>query len=549
MKTSRLLLPLTLILLLAGCQLFSKPELTVTSGPWLAGSDQSASISISNTGERYSRLQWQASTPDPGLSVEPDAGSLAAGETVEVRITAPAGSRLPLDASVTVSSRAGTQTVTLGGPDAYYCVRDGSPAVLTAADGPRFVPGQLLIRYAPPPGLLPASLAASFQDLQSLSLRADHQLTLLERGSGFQPELVAVSGDPLAAARQLERDPRVLSAEPNHYLYLLASADCREEQWHLTRFGIPAAWRQREGSSEVVVAVIDSGVDTDHPDLAGNLLPGYRFTGSVRSPDPRPGPVLRNETAHGTHVSGIIGALGRNDHDIIGAAPFPAVRILPIRIFDDEGTYATTSDLIAAVSWAIGLPVRGVPDNPHPARIINLSLGGPGASSSTMNTLMSNARQQGALVIAAAGNIANSGSAQGVFTPANSPHVIAVGSVNADSRRSIFSEYGGTNGVTLMAPGGSGPSSCGGVRSTMPDARYGCMQGTSMATPFVSAVAALVLTREPHLTVDELEARLIGASYFNPVFMNSTMYGSGALCAERAILNENPWPSTPCLTN
>jgi serine protease len=248
-------------------------------------------------------------------------------------------------------------------------------------------------------------------------------------------------------------------------------------------------------------------------------------------------------------VAGIISGLGNNDRGVIGAAPFPAVRILPVRIFNDQGTDARMSDLITAINWALGEHIEsGVPINPHPASIINLSLGRSSPSSDILNGVLAKAVQRNVLVVAAAGNIDPRTTVPvGVLTPANSPHALAVGSVDWDYRRSVFSEYGGAP-IGLMAPGGSGPSSCLGIVSTIPEGRYGCMQGTSMAAPFVAAVAALVLSREPGLSVTELRARLEGATY-NAAFMNEEQYGSGVLCAERVLTNSRPAPDQPCRRN
>jgi serine protease len=549
MRTVRLL-PFILIVILAGCRPQQEAQLTVTPGPPLSAGEISTSLGVSNTGGSKSLLEWQAVSSHDEVSLEPSSGLLAGGESVSVSVTGLNGRPLPFNTRITVSSASASRTVHLASPDAYYCLSGSAAASSSAPDGPAFAPGQLLVRYKDPPALLPAGLEAGFFELQSQGLRSTYQLEVLSAGGAGRPELVAVSGSPQEAARELELDPRVLYAEPNYYLHPLG---CREELWHLDRFGIPEAWRQREGTHGVVVAVIDSGVDIDHPELSGSMLPGYRFLHltednvhyDLDSSDPRPG--SGNQAGHGTHVAGIIAALGAGSEGVSGAAPFPAVGILPVRIFDDDGKDATMSDLIRAVNWALGLySAPGIPENPHPARIINLSLGMAGRSSRAMNELMLNARNRDVLVIASAGNRKDGQPLQGVYTPANSPHVLAVGSVDADYGRSDFSEYGGAFGIALMAGGGSGPSRCLGVLSTLPDGRFGCMQGTSMAAPFVAAVAALVLTREPELTVAQLAGRLTGATYYDPAFMTPEEYGHGVLCAERAVMNLNPAADRPC---
>ena len=421
-----------------------------------------------------------------------------------------------------------------------------------------FAPSELLVKYhdltLDP---LSAQAAGKGEATARLELQRDVQqrygLRLLRAGTAGQADLFAVNSDVLAAARELSRDPRVQYAEPNYYLYTqdLPNDSRVNEQWALAAAGLPVAWSRQTGTGgEVVVAVIDSGFALNHPDLRARFLPGYDFCASDKcattDADPGYGQVAN---VHGTHVAGILGAAANNGQGIAGAAYGSSVRLLPVKIFGDNGRGTTADVFIRSIRWAAGLGVEGVPNNPHPADIINMSLGGYFQSRAVQDAV-NEARAAGALLVAATGN---DGLAQ-VRTPAAAEGVIGVGSVNASFERSCFSNYGagGANGsgkTDIVAPGGEGPAganplnqpkpSCApniqGVLSTYPQADYGLQAGTSMATPLVSAVAALILSEEPGLTVAQLEQRLLAASYFDSATMTPDEYGAGVLRAELAL--------------
>jgi serine protease len=209
------------------------------------------------------------------------------------------------------------------------------------------------------------------------------------------------------------------------------------------------------------------------------------------------------------------------------------VRVVPIRVFDDSGQGGADALIVAeAIRWAAGLPVNGVNPNPYPAQIINVSLGAD-AVSWTLNEAVQQARDAGAIVVAAAGNASRT---TGITTPANAPGAVAVGSVDHNYQRSSFSNFdaGGRRTVDLMAPGGLGPSSCRTVLSAVPGNTYGCKLGTSMAAPFVAGVAALVWSQNPSWTADEVIARLKETAYFDDSW-DPNEYGAGVVCADAAL--------------
>lgn len=440
-----------------------------------------------------------------------------------------------------------------------------------------YVPGRLLVAYLaagallptleptakgatepkPQPGFMLEATARSVRrsyDLQRLGTLGGDRLGDAETGAGEivrVPQGVSVT----ALAAQLRRDPRVRYAEPDYYLHPLGlpatpidapPSDLPTddpllfEQWHLLNFGLPEAWRLETGRPHVVLAVLDSGVDLGHEELVGRTLPGCDVYNQDNDPSPGTPSQLGADQRHGTHVAGIAVASGDNGKGVAGVA-YTGVRLLPVKVFDDSGADSqrtATSVVTKAIRWAAGLSVEGMNRNPYPAQIINLSLGGNGSVAS-LDEAVADARRAGTLVIAASGN---SGSSDAIYAPANAPDALAVGSVDATYGRSSFSNYSTTGRtVDLMAPGGIGDSSCGAVFSTLSPAfegatesAYGCERGTSMASPFVAGVAALIWSQNPELSADEVEARLLASTRFDGG-MNRDEYGAGVICADRAL--------------
>ncbi|HLR46149.1 MAG TPA: S8 family serine peptidase, partial [Deinococcales bacterium] len=208
---------------------------------------------------------------------------------------------------------------------AQQCLRGAAVPDGPAAAQPADAGGEILVRYR---------AGGADRSLQAAGLSRSHGLKVLEQGTGNMPDLVLAVGDALETADRLMTDPRVAWAVPNWRLQTLGGADCHAEQWNLAEFGAAAAWGRGPGRHRVTVAVIDSGIDTDHPALADAMLPGFNFFDMTT--DPRPATTADH---HGTHVAGIIAAHGEGP--VTGIAAFPAnIRIVPIRIFDDAGADA-----------------------------------------------------------------------------------------------------------------------------------------------------------------------------------------------------------------
>ena len=430
------------------------------------------------------------------------------------------------------------------------------------SSGAAYVPGRLLVAYRSSAELHSSEkhvgdeTSLSVQELKATAQTVRNRFDLRSLGtlgSAVATELVRTppGADVQKLAAELRRDPRVAYAEPDYYLYPLgvtpaASSDTLPDdpflaqEWNMLNFGLPQAWALETGKSNVVLAVLDSGVDVNHEDLRGRTLPGCDVYNGDNDPSPGVSSRISGSQQHGTHVAGIALASGNNGRGVAGVA-YTGVKLLPVKVLDDNGGDSKTTSVsvvVKAIRWAAGLSVEGMNRTPYKANIINLSLGVEGQSES-LNQAVQDARNAGVLIIAAAGN---GSSTTSIFTPANAPGALAVGSVDQDYRRSYYSVYN-TSGrtVDLMAPGGSGDSSCGGVLSTLPAAyegapenNYGCEEGTSMAAPFVAGVAALIWSQNPGLSADEVEAKL-KASTAVTAFMNPAEYGAGVVCADRAL--------------
>ncbi|QNM97337.1 S8 family peptidase [Chitinimonas koreensis] len=377
--------------------------------------------------------------------------------------------------------------------------------------------------------------------------------------------------DVAAMAAQIKAsDPNVEYAEPDRIMHPLAAApnDTRwSEQWDLQNttagLNVLAAWDLSTGSG-VNVAVIDTGY-RPHADLAANVVGGYDMIndtavsndGNGRDSDARdPGDyTAANECQqgdpaygsswHGTHVAGTIAAVTNNGTGVAGIAP--NAKIVPMRVLGKCGGY--TSDIADAMIWASGGTVSGLPTNPNKARVLNLSLGGGGACDTTSQNAINAARANGAVVIVAAGNESQNVSNS---SPANCSGVVAVAAYGKTGARAYYSNYGTL--VDIAGPGGdqsTGDSN--GILSTLnaggttPGAdSYAYYQGTSMATPHVAGVAALMIAAKPTLTPDQVESLLKSSA--RPFVASCSGCGAGMLDAyaavQAAIGGTTPTPTT-----
>ncbi|MFC4064669.1 S8 family peptidase [Actinoplanes subglobosus] len=326
---------------------------------------------------------------------------------------------------------------------------------------------------------------------------------------------VKVATDKVSAERIISaarKTTGTVSVEVDHKVHALGMPEgddtYREYQWDLDKISTPDAWEQSTGA-DVVVAVIDTGVDGDHPDLAGNVLTGYDAIDDTEGGD-------SDGNGHGTHVAGTVAAVAGNGEGIAGFAP--DAKVLPVKVLDADGS-GWSSDTAEGIVWAV--------DNG--AQVINMSLG---ASESTdaEEAAVAYAIENGVTVVAAAGNEREEGSP--VSYPAAYDGVIAVAATDSDDEVAEYSNQG--DYVDVAAPGSD-------ILSTYPadltddGSEYAELSGTSMAAPHVAAVAALLKGYSPDLGPDDIQNALersavdLGADGFDED------YGWGRIDAAAAI--------------
>ncbi|GID53527.1 S8 family peptidase [Actinoplanes couchii] len=291
----------------------------------------------------------------------------------------------------------------------------------------------------------------------------------------------------------------------------------RDQQWDLAKIRTTDAWARSTGAG-VTVAVIDSGVDADHPDLKDNVLSGYDAVTDKAGP-------TTDGHGHGTHVAGTIAAVTGNEVGVTGIAP--DVKILPVKVLSDSGS-GNMSDTAEGIVWAAD----------HGAQVINMSLGGTTKVTAVSNAIKY-ARSKGVTVIAAAGNSRREGSPTSY--PAADAGVIAVAATDSADRIGPYSNAGSY--VDVAAPGSS-------IVSTYPTAKgsYTTMNGTSMAAPHVAAVAALLKSFDSTLTPDQIESALKKSAVDLGAKGADTDFGSGridAVAALEAVTTKAPAPAVP----
>jgi adhesin/invasin len=416
--------------------------------------------------------------------------------------------------------------------------------------------------------------AAEAAQMARLSAQAGVALTYFRSMSGDAHVLRLPARMPVAEveriAARLSALPEVAYAEPDYIMrpMLVPNDPQYANQWHYYEaYGInlPQAWDISTGNPNIVVAVIDTG-HRPHVDLASRIIGGYDFIsnplvandGDGRDADPQDpgdwitsaesssgyfaGCLVTNSTWHGTHVAGTIGAVTNNGQGVAGVNW--QVKLLSMRVLGKCG--GTTSDIADAMRWAAGLSVTGIPANLHPAKVLNLSLGGSGPCPTTYQSAINDVNNAGGIVVVSAGN---SNTDASNARPANCNGVITVGATNRSGVRTFYSNYGSV--VDISAPGGDGDglvlsTSNAGIQSPTTDS-YAYKAGTSMAAPHVAGVASLIVGWNPTLNWSQVENILKNtAKPFGPghTCTGTTTCGAGivnAYAALRAV-------STPSMT-
>jgi serine protease len=442
----------------------------------------------------------------------------------------------------------------------------------------RFIPGEIIVKMKEEKGSMKLNQSEMLGNLR-LRLKAGgtgrSRLLVMEEnpamkitGSGVSGNSSAQTGPLSDAVITVEQSAKLFTlnkiarlrdredvemAEPNYVrtAMLVPDDEYYSYQWHYPLIHLPEAWDVSTGSSNVIVAVVDTGVFMDHPDITGQITGGYDFISSISLSldgdgiDPNaddPGDQSQGGSSfHGTHVSGTISAKTDNSSGVAGISW--KSRIMPLRVLGKDGV-GTSYDILQSVRYAAGLENDSgkVPD--QTADIINLSLGG-GSYSNSENTLFSQIRDSGIIVVAAAGNSASSQPSY----PAAYDGVVSVSAVGFYARLAPYSNFGST--VDVAAPGGdystdlNGDGYVDGVLSLSADDAtgdtqpvYTFYQGTSMAAPHVAGIAALMKAVRPSLTAEEFDGLLESGAIVQDIGSpgRDDLYGYGLIDAEKAVI-------------
>jgi serine protease len=441
---------------------------------------------------------------------------------------------------------------------------------------------------------LPASRAARAQALRSLqagdrvralatrSAAPDSTLTTtppVREAPADVSEATRLAFDTVVAAKLLRQSGQFAFAELN---WLLQTTQTRTGTWppndtdlsrqpYLETIKLPQAFAAVNGLTPPstytpIVAVVDTGIVANHPELQRMLVPGYDFVSNTASAGDGGGidadandatPAGQNASFHGTHVAGTVAAETFNGAGMVGVAPM--ARIMPIRVLGVTGS-GSMYDIMQGIRFAAGLTNDSGTTPARRADVINLSLGGGGACTAAMADVMSSVRGQGVIVVAAAGN--ESGAAVGM--PANCANVIAVSAIAYDGSLATYSNVGPQ--VAVTAPGGDSAKSspagrdviwslsatwvadAAGVQVRRPG--YRALQGTSMATPHVAGVFALMRAVNPSITPASVETLLAAGSLTDDVGAagRDNQFGFGRINALKAVQAAGvPAVATPSL--
>lgn len=393
-------------------------------------------------------------------------------------------------------------------------------------------PGQVVIRFKLPKTQLAIENYAKANQLKVLRVLSDGKVVLFQHfKSGVSTQNVIKSfsastsvetSQPNYVYNAAQMYPRTYAPQATTYRRFnettaptTGNAPAATEQYALAAIGLPQAWQTTQGSPNIKIAVIDSGVDPTHPDLVANLLPGAAFIGSNDTTSQRP--AWTDELGHGTHVAGIIAAMA-NNIGVTGVAPF--CKILPVKVLDEWGNGDTVS-VSQGVEWA----------TQQGAQVMNLSLR-VHQRDPVMEEAINKALANNTVIVAATGNDGGVWEAY----PAAFDGVIGVGSVDEQRTRANTSNYG--NWISVVAPGVN-------ILSTkptyalhnnpMPGTPYELDSGTSMASPAVAGIAALMLSQNPQLTARDVKWRIeksatdLGEPGFDQYYGHGMVNASAAL--------------------
>ena len=476
-----------------------------------------------------------------------------------------------------------TETVTTPGPGTYivgvrafagtseYLLSAGTTSTSSSFDrettpaGAEFVAGELLVKYKQSASM--QSLAAKHNMVPQSHVWNDAHLMKLtqpiralgtpangaKKMNGPAHEKNEALGRTLEALRKLRKDPTVAYAEPNYIRRALAIPNDKfyPLQWHYPAINLPQAWDVATTRGQgTIVAVIDTGILSGHPDFAGQLIGGYDFIsdadraadGDGRDVDPedegdgnRPG----ESSYHGTHVAGTVAAATNNTIGVAGVAW--NTKIMALRALGKGG--GTDVDIIESIKFAARLTNASGTVPPVKADVINMSLGGAGRSDTTQDVITA-ARAAGVIIVAAAGN---DNSSQ-LFFPASYDGVISVSAVAYDLKRAPYSNFG--TAIDIAAPGGdtsadlNGDKYSDGVLSLLKDDsstpavfNFVFYQGTSMACPHMAGVLALMRGVNSTITPAQVDSLISSGKITTDLGTagRDNIFGHGLVDASKAV--------------
>jgi subtilisin family serine protease len=335
-------------------------------------------------------------------------------------------------------------------------------------------------------------------------------------------DLIEVSEDTNIEAlmAEMEQNPNVLTVDKNDKIEVTALPNdpyiVSGAAWQFQRVGADQTWDQVNNAAPVVVAVIDTGLNVNHPDLIGNIVAGYDFvTGK---------PNVIDLAGHGTAVSGTIAAVANNGIGGAGISGLANIKIAPYRT---GGAYSGDTQLDVAYICAALLKAAERPE----VKVINMSFGGYGTFSS-LAVAVNEAVNAGKIVVASSGNEGESWNARvGQYSyPASYDHVISVGAINKNNVRASFSQY--NDRVDLSAPGQS-------VLTTSRSGGYEYASGTSFSSPIVAGACAVLVAADPSLNAQEVEAILKSTALDLGAAGSDPYYGSGLIQLNTAVASIN----------
>ena len=392
----------------------------------------------------------------------------------------------------------GGQVIDDGADDPQGPRRQTSPRRTSSGIPPanerRYVPDEVVIEL---PNTISAQALDAFQRRSRL-LQVERQTSQLTGTTLYRWRIPDRRSVPVMI-RALETDAVVVTAQPN-YLVRLQQAESKTEgdpaQYELAKLHLPQAHALAKGDN-ILIAVIDSGVDASHPDLAGAVSQTYDALDTPMAPH-----------KHGTAIAGLVAAHGK----LMGSAP--GARILAIRAFDPAGKTAegSTFGILKSLDWAAA----------NGARVINMSFAGP--ADPAIHRSLEAAHKKGIVLIAAAGN---AGSKSPPLYPAADPNVIAVTATDADDK--LFEPSNRGSHIAVAAPGAQ-------IMVAIPDGGYEVSSGTSYAAAEVAGIVALMLDRKSDLTPDQVRAILQSTAKDLGPKGRDIMFGAGLADAYGALM-------------